>query len=120
MIRFDPEQPRVIKRIEDIAPMEVGRNLLRVSRVNPASPPLDAGVLAILTFLRERYEQWRDDQVNCCEFFPDVLEMLQSQRRRGEFETFVTRRLGRKGWELATDLLIVAAWHAFQSARDRM
>jgi len=64
MIRFDPDQPRVIRHVDDIPSTELARILLRVSRVNPASPPLNSGVLVILTFLRDRYEQWRDDQVN--------------------------------------------------------
>ncbi len=74
-------------------------------------------MLVILTFLRDRYEKWRDDRVNCCDFFADVL--LQSKARRNEFECFVTRRLGANGWEHATDLLVAAAWHAYQTAKDR-
>jgi hypothetical protein len=120
MIRFDQHQPRIIKCVEDIPSIAIGRALLRVSKVNPVSPPLNAVLLVVLTFLRDRYEQWRDSHhVNCCDFFPEVLTLLQSGANRRAFEKLAIDKSGDFGWEYAADLLIVAAWHSFQASRDR-
>lgn len=120
MIRFDQNQPRVIKRVEDIPAVAVGRALSRVSKINPASPPLNPVILVVLTFLRDRYELWRDSHhVNYCDFFPEVLQLLQSHSRRQAFEKIALSTVEPSGWECASDLLVVAAWHSFQASRDR-
>lgn len=120
MIRFDRDDPKIVKRVEDIPSIAIGRALLRVSKINPVSPPLNTVVLVVLSFLRDRYEQWRDSHhVNCCDFFPEMLMLLQSGARRRAFEKLAIDKSGDMGWEYAADLLIVAAWHSFQASRDR-
>lgn len=49
-----------------------------------------------------------------------ALKLLQSDNKRRAFEKLAIDKSGEFGWEYASDLLIVAAWHSFQARSLRL
>lgn len=111
----------ICKKIDltDLSRYQVGRELLRLSKLNLGDLPIHRPVtIAALTLLLERYELCRSAHKDYKSFLPVVFSYLRHPQHRLCIRGYIYRIEGIDGWNAGFDALVETAWVHSQLAKE--
>lgn len=103
---------QICKKIDliDLSKYQVGRELLRVSKLNLGDLPIHRPVtIAILALLLERYQLCRSTHKIYTSFLPVVFSYLRHPQHRLCIRGYIHRFEGMEGWNTGFDALVETA-----------